>query len=85
MVASKQVETPFCKGIGQHQGRVFVAFEQVFGGSAFPFFPKYVVRAAESIKADLLKPAAPEKTELVSGKKNFEKTAWKTSSAKTVG
>ena len=78
MVASRQVEFPFYRGVGR-RGRGFGALAQVIGRTAIPFLRKYIVPAAKRVGADLLKFAGPEIAEVVSGRKNF-KTA-----AKSVG
>ena len=79
MVASREVEIPFYRGVGRQRGRGFGAITQVFGRTAIPFMRKYIVPAAKRVEADLLEFAVPEITEVVSGRKNF-KTA-----AKSVG
>ena len=79
MVASRQVEIPFYKGVGRHLGRGFGSVAQVIGRTAIPFLRKYIVLAAKRVGADLLEFAVPEIAEVVSGRKNF-KTA-----AKSVG
>ena len=79
MVASRQVEIPYYRGVGRQRGRGFGALAQVIGRTAIPFLRKYVVPAAKRVGADLLKFAVPEIAEVVSGRKNF-KTA-----AKSVG
>ena len=79
MVASRQVEIPYYRGVGRQRGRGFGALAQVIGRTAIPFLRKYIVPAAKRVGADLLEFAVPEITEVVSGRKNF-KTA-----AKSVG
>ena len=79
MVASREVEIPFYRGVGRQRGRKFVAPAQVIGTNAIPFLRKYIVPAAKRLGADLLEIAASEFAEVVSGRKNF-KTA-----AKSVG
>ena len=79
MVASRQVEIPFYRGVGRQRGRGFCALAQVIGRTAFPFFCKYIIPAAKRVGADLLELAVPEIEEVLSGRKNF-KTA-----AKSVG
>ena len=79
MVASRQVEIPYYRGVGRQRGRGIGALAQVIGRTAIPFLRKYVVPAAKRVGADLLEFAVPEIAEFVSGKKNF-KTA-----AKSVG
>ena len=79
MVASRQVEIPYYRGVGRQRGRGFGALAQVIGRTAIPFLRKYVVPAAKRIGADMLEFAVPEIAEVVSGRKNF-KTA-----AKSVG
>ena len=79
MVASREVEIPYYRGVGRQRGRGFGAFAQVIGITAIPFLRKYIVPAEKRLGADLLEFAVPEIAEVVSGRKNF-KTA-----AKSVG
>ena len=79
MVASREVEFPYYRGVGRQRGRGFGALAQVIGKTAIPFLRKYIVPAAKRVGADLLEFAVPEIAEVVSGRKNF-KTA-----AKSVG
>ena len=79
MVASRQVEIPFYRGVGRQRGRGFGALAQVNGRTAIPFLRKYIVPVAKRVGADLLEFAVPEIAEVVSGRKNI-KTA-----AKSVG
>ena len=79
MVASRQVQIPFYRGIGQHNTPGYGAFAQVIGRTAIPFLRKYIVPAAKRVGADLLEFAVPEIAVVASGGKNF-KTA-----AKSVG
>ena len=75
MVASKQLEITFYRGIGRQRGRGFSALAQVIGRTAIPFLRKYIVPAAKRVGADLLEFAAPEIAEVVSGRKNFKPAA----------
>ena len=79
MVASRQVEIPYYRGVGRQRGRGFGALAQVIGRTAIPFLRKYIVPAAKRVGDDLLEFAVPEIAEVVIGRKNF-KTA-----AKSVG
>ena len=79
MIALRQVEIPYHRGVGRQRGRGFRVLAQVIGRSAIPFLRKYVVPAAESIGADILEFAAPEIGEVLSGRKSFK------SPAKSVG
>ena len=79
MSASREVETPFYRGVRRQRGRGLGALAQVTGRTAIPFLRKYIVPAAKRVGADLLEFAVPEIAEVVSGRKNF-KTA-----AKSVG
>ena len=76
MVASRQVEIPFYRGVGGQRERGFGALAQVIGRSAIPFLRKCIVPAAKRVGADLLVYAVPEIAEVVSGRKN-NKTAAK--------
>ena len=75
MVASRQVEIPFYRGIGRQRGRGFGALAQVTGRTAIPFLRKYIVPAAKRVGVNLLEFAAPEIAEVVSGRKNFKTAA----------
>ena len=79
MVALRQVEIPFYRGVGRQRGRGFGAIAQSIGRTAIAFVRKYIIPAAKRVAADLLEFAAPEIAEVVSGRKSF-KTA-----AKSVG
>ena len=79
MVASRQVEIPYYRGVGRQRGRGFGAIAQVIGRTAIPFFRKYIVPAAKRVGADLLEFAVSKIAWVVSGRKNI-KTA-----AKSVG
>ena len=79
MVAARQVEIPYYKGVGRQRGRGFGALAQVIGRTATPFLRNYIAPAAKRVGADLLEFAVPEIAEVVSGRKNI-KTA-----AKSVG
>ena len=79
MVASRQVEIPYYRGVGRQRGRGFGALAQDIGRTAIPFLRKYVVPAAKHIGADMLEFAAPEVGEVFSGRKSFK------SAAKSVG
>ena len=79
MVASREIEIPFYRGVSRQRGRGFGALAQVIGRTAIPFLRKYIVPTAKRVGADLLEFAVPETAEVVSRRKNF-KTA-----AKSVG
>ena len=79
MVASRQVEIPYYRGVGRRRGRGFGALAQVIGRTAIPFLRKYIVRAAKRLGADMLEFAVPEIAEVVSGRKNIK------AGAKSVG
>ena len=57
MVASKQVQILFFRGIGQQRGRGFGALAQVIGRTAIPFVRNYIVPAAKRVGAHLLEVA----------------------------
>ena len=75
MVASRQVEIPFYRGVGQQRGRGFGTLAQVIGRTANPFLRKYIVPAAKCVGGDLLEFAVPENAEVVGGRKNFKTAA----------
>ena len=70
MVASRQVEIPFYRGIGRQRGRGFGALAQVFRKTFFPFPRKYIVSPAKRMGSDLLEFAVPEIADVVSGWKS---------------
>ena len=75
MVASRQIEIPYYRGVGRQCGRGFGAFAQVIGRTAIPFLRQYIVPAADRVGADLLEFAVPEIAEVVSGIQNFKAAA----------
>ena len=75
MIASKQVEIPYYRGVGRQRGWGFGALAQVIGRTANPFLRKYIVPAATRVGADLLEFAVPEIAEVVSGRKNIKAAA----------
>ena len=75
MVASRQVEIPFHRGIGRQRRRVFGSLAQDIWRTAITFLRKSIVSDAKRIGIDLLEFAAPEFAEVVSGRKNFETAA----------
>ena len=75
MVASKEVEIAFYRGVGRQRGQGFGALAQVIGRTAIPFLRKYIVAAAERVGADLLEFVVPEIAKVVSGRKNFKTAA----------
>ena len=75
MIASKQVEIPFYRGVGRQRGRGSGALAQVIGRTAIPFLRKYIVPAAKNVGADLVEFAVPEFAEVVSGRKNIKRAA----------
>ena len=79
MVASREVEIPYYRGVGRQHGRGFGALAQVIGRTAIPFLRKHIVPAAKRVGADLLEFAVPEFAEVVTGRKNIR------TGAKSVG
>ena len=73
MVASREVEIPYHRGVGRQRGREF----RVIGRTAIPFLRKYIVPAAKRVGADLLEFAVPKIAEVVSGRKNIKTAAKK--------
>ena len=76
MVASRQVEIPFYRGVGRQSGRGLGALAQVFGRTAIPFLHKNIVPAAKRVVAVLQEFSVPVIAEVVIGKK-IPKTAAK--------
>ena len=54
MIASRQVEIPYNRGVGRQCGRGFGALAQVIGRTAIPVLRKNIVPAAKRVFADLL-------------------------------
>ena len=75
MVASREVEIPYYRGVGTQRGRGFGELAQVIGRTTIPFLRKYMVPAAKRVGADLLEFAVPEIAEVVSGRKNIKTAA----------
>ena len=75
MVASRQIEIPFYRGIGRQRGRGVGALAQTIESTAIPFLRKNIVTAAKRVGADLLEFAVPEIAEVVSGRKNIKTAA----------
>ena len=75
MVASREVEIPYYRGVGRQRGRGFGAPAQVIGRTAISFLRKCIIPAAKRVGADLLDFAVPESAVVVSGRKNFETAA----------
>ena len=75
MVASRQVEIPYYRGVGREKGRGIGAFVQVFGRTSIPFLRTYVIPATERIGADMLEFAGPEFEEINSGRKSINTAA----------
>ena len=71
MVASREVEVPFYRGIGRQRGCGFGAPAQVTGRTAVPLLLEYIVPVAKHVGADLLEIAAPETADAVSGRKKL--------------
>ena len=65
MVASRQVEIPFYRGVCRQFGRRFGAFAQTIGRTAILFLRKHVVPAAKGVGSHLLEFAVPEIAEVV--------------------
>ena len=67
MVASRQVEIPFHRGIGRQRTREFGALGQNIKKTEIPFLRKYIKPPANCEGADLVEFAEPETAEVVSG------------------
>ena len=79
MVASRQVEIPYYRGVGRQRGQGFGALAQVIGRATIPFLRKYIVPAANRVGADFLEIAVPGIADVFTGGKYF------TTAAKSVG
>ena len=88
MVASRQVENPFYRGIDRQRGHSFATLAQVIGRTAIPFLCECIVPIAKRVDADLLDFAVSEVADVVFGKKKFRdscKECGKANSEKTNG
>ena len=72
MVASRQLENPYYRGVGRQKRRGFGALAQVNGRTAIQFLRKYVVLAAKRIGACMLEFAAPKIWDVIRGRKSFK-------------
>ena len=54
MVAPRELELPYYRGVTRQRGRGFGALAQVIGRTAVPFVKKCIAPAARSFGADLL-------------------------------
>ena len=75
MVATRELELPYYRGVARQRGRGFGALAQVIGRTAVPFVKKFFVPAARRVGADLLEYAVPEMAEVISGEKNLKSAA----------
>ena len=75
MVASREVEIPFHRGVDRQRGRGFGALAQVIGRTAIPFLREIVVPAVKRVSTDLLEFAVREIAEVVGGRKIFKTRA----------
>ena len=85
MVASRQIEIPFSRGVGRQRGRGFGSLAQVFGRTANLFLRKDIVPAAKCVGADLLEFALPEIAEVSSDRKIFMTAAKRQTLRKQLG
>ena len=83
MVASRQVEIPFFRGIGRQRRRGFSALAQVVGRKAIPLLTEYIIAAAKRAGAVLMDFVLPETADVVSDGKKF-KTAAKSVGSQTL-
>ena len=75
MVASRQVEIPFYRGVVRQHGRGFGALAEVIEKTAIRFLRKFIVPAANCVGAHLWEFAAPEFSEVVSDRNTFKRAA----------
>ena len=75
MVASREIEILYYRGVGRQRGLGFGALAQDIGRTSIPFLCKFIVPAAKRVGADLLEFAVPEIAEVVMGRKNFKTAA----------
>ena len=74
MVASRQIEIPFYRGVGRQRAQRFGALAKNIRRTAIPFSRKDIVPAAKRVGADL-EFSVPENAEVVIGRKNIRTAA----------
>ena len=75
MVASRQIEFLYYRGVGRQRRRWFGALAQGIGRTAIPLLRKYVVPAANRVGADMMEFVAAEIGEVFSGRKSLKTAA----------
>ena len=75
IIASRQVEIPYYRGVGRQKGRGFGALAQVIGRTAIPFLRKNVVPVAKCKGGCMLEFAATEIGEVSCGRKSSKLAA----------
>ena len=68
MVASRQKEILFYRGVGRQGGQGFGALAQKIGRTAIPFLRNYIVPAAKRVGADLLEFDVQEIADVLCGR-----------------
>ena len=72
MVASRELDLPYCTRVTRQRGKRFGTLAQDIGRTADPFVEKTIVAAARKFEADLLEFAVPEMAEKIRGEKNLK-------------
>ena len=75
MLASRQVEIPFQKGIGRQRDREFRALAQIIGRTAIAFLLTIIVAAAKRVSVDFVEFLVPKIAEVVGHRKIFKTAA----------
>ena len=75
MLASRQVEIPFFRGIRRQRRWGFGALAKDIGKTAIPLMRNYIVPVAERVGADLINFALPVIADVVSDRKTFKTAA----------
>ena len=75
MLASRQVEIPFYRGIRRQRRWGFGALAQDIGKTAIPPMRNYIIPVAERVGADLINFALPEIADVLSDRKTFKTAA----------
>ena len=84
MVASRELELPYYRGVTRQRGRGFGALDQIVGKTAVPLDKKFIVPAAPRVGADLLEYAVPEMVQVICGKKNLKSAVTSVGKQKTL-
>ena len=75
MVAPRQVEIPFYRGISRQRGQGHRSLAQIIGRTVFPFLHNIIVSDAQRVGANFREFAVPEVADVVCGGEKFKTAA----------